>query len=57
VANFFAAQGAGSLTFAFTDASTAVSPATITGWSWNFGDGSPVSTQQNPSHAYGSTGA
>ena len=41
------AQSAGSLTVAFTDASTAVSPATITGWSWNFGDGSPVSTQES----------
>jgi PKD repeat protein len=53
---FIGAQSAGSLTVAFTDASTAASPATITRWSWTFGDGSPVSTQQNPSHAYGSTG-
>ena len=55
-AAFTSAQSAGSLTVAFSDASTAVSPATITGWSWNFGDGSPVSTQQNPSHIYASTG-
>jgi PKD repeat protein len=53
---FTGAQTADSLSAAFTDASTAASPATIIGWSWNFGDRSPVSTQQNPSHPYGSTG-
>jgi PKD repeat protein len=53
---FTGAQTADSLSAAFTDASTAASPATITGWSWNFGDRSPVSTQQNPSHPYGLTG-
>jgi PKD repeat protein len=55
-AAFTSAESVGSVTVAFTDASIAVSPATITGWSWNFGDGSPVSTQQNPSHLYGSPG-
>jgi PKD repeat protein len=55
-AAFTSAQDAGSFAVAFTDASVAVSPATITGWSWSFGDGSPVSTQQNPSHLYGSMG-
>jgi PKD repeat protein len=25
---------------------------TITGWSWDFGDGSPASSEQNPSHIY-----
>ena len=54
---FTSAQSAGALTVAFTDASIAVSPAKITGWSWNFGDGTPVSTEQNPSHVYGSTGS
>ena len=44
-----ALSSAGSLTVAFRDASIAVSPATITRWSWNFGDGSPASTEQNPS--------
>jgi gliding motility-associated-like protein len=34
----------------FTDASTA--PGSVTGWNWNFGDGSPNSSLQNPSHAY-----
>ena len=36
----------------FADTSTG-SP---TSWSWNFGDGSPVSTQQNPTHVYGGPG-
>ena len=26
-------------------------------WSWDFGDGSPASTEQNPSHSYSSLGA
>jgi PKD repeat protein len=32
----------------FTDQST----GEITGWSWDFGDGLPASTAQNPSHTY-----
>jgi len=28
----------------------------INSWNWNFGDGSPNSTQQNPSHVYTSAG-
>jgi gliding motility-associated-like protein len=36
---------------AFADAST--SPGTVTGWNWNFGDGSPASNSQNPAHVYG----
>ncbi|MCB0775492.1 MAG: PKD domain-containing protein, partial [Chitinophagaceae bacterium] len=31
------------------------SPGTV-GWEWDFGDGSPVSNQQNPSHTYNSYG-
>jgi PKD repeat protein len=34
----------------FTDNSTTT--PTITSWQWNFGDGSPVSTQQNPTHSF-----
>ena len=41
-------------TVAFTDLST-VATGNITGYSWNFGDGSS-STQQNPIHAYASPG-
>ncbi len=53
---FSSAQGAGSLTVAFTDTSYVVSPATITRWSWNFGNGSPSSGAENPSHAYSAPG-
>ncbi len=35
----------------FTDNST-VGSGTIVQWSWDFGDGSPFSTLQNPSHCY-----
>jgi len=35
----------------FTDTSTAAGSATITGWSWNFGDGTTAATQ-NPTHSY-----
>ncbi len=36
--------------FSFTDHST--SSTTITNYDWNFGDGSPHSLAQNPTHAY-----
>lgn len=39
----------------FTDQSTAQN-SLVTGWVWNFGDGSPTSSQQNPSHTYVSAG-
>ncbi|MES2593083.1 MAG: PKD domain-containing protein [Bacteroidota bacterium] len=35
----------------FTD-SSAISPGSITSWSWNFGDGSPLVAAQSPSHMY-----
>ena len=38
----------------FTDNSTG--PFPIVNWRWNFGDGSPVSNQQNPVHAYTNSG-
>ncbi|MDQ3047178.1 MAG: PKD domain-containing protein, partial [Bacteroidota bacterium] len=38
----------------FTDASTSV--GTVVGWNWNFGDGSPNSTVQSPSHAFPGNG-
>jgi PKD repeat protein len=39
------------LTCQFTDASSDPD-GQITGWSWNFGDGSPASIDRNPSHGY-----
>jgi len=30
--------------------------ATVIAWAWNFGDGSPVSTEQNPQHVYADPG-
>ena len=41
--------------FNFTDQSTAQN-STVTFWSWDFGDGTPLSTQQNPSHTYTAAG-
>ncbi len=39
----------------FSDSST-VSSGTITSRTWNFGDGSPLDTSQNPLHVYPSSG-
>lgn len=39
----------------FQDAST-TNNATISGWSWDFGDGSPLDTNQNTSHTYTTAG-
>ena len=54
VANFNASPTSGTapLTVKFTDTST----GTVTAWSWDFGDGTPPSTQRNPSHSYATTG-
>ena len=43
-------QGCAPLTVNFTSQSTAVPPATLTGYSWNFGDGTSI--VQNPTHTY-----
>ena len=45
-------SGSAPLTVQFSDTSTG-SP---TNWDWNFGDGSPDGTAQNPSHTYNSAG-
>jgi PKD repeat protein len=39
----------------FNDLSS-IAAGTISNWSWNFGDGSPVSTLQNPTHVYAVSG-
>ncbi len=35
---------------------TTIASGSITGWTWDFGDGSPQSFTQNPSHCYALTG-
>ena len=42
---------------AFTNATTTVNPDKTTYYEWNFGDGTPISTQINPSHTYTTEGA
>ncbi|MFN8455488.1 MAG: PKD domain-containing protein [Anaerolineae bacterium] len=44
--------GVAPLTVAFTDHSLGA----ITGWLWDFGDGTPGSTEQNPTHIYAANG-
>ena len=39
----------------FTDTSTPVG-CPIDSWSWDFGDGSPPSTEQNPQHTFTNPG-
>jgi gliding motility-associated-like protein len=36
----------------FTDASTSSAGDPLTNWNWDFGDGSPLSNLQDPSHVY-----
>ncbi|RYZ33838.1 MAG: PKD domain-containing protein [Sphingobacteriales bacterium] len=35
---------------------TALNPQNVVSYEWNFGDGSPVSTQVNPTHVYAASG-
>ena len=44
--------GRAPLAVGFSSAGTGDSDGTIAGYSWDFGDGSPVDTSQNPSHSY-----
>jgi gliding motility-associated-like protein len=44
------------LCFNFKDGSSDPNGGTITKWSWNFGDGSPLDTLQNPRHCYVAAG-
>ncbi|MEM7373086.1 MAG: PKD domain-containing protein [Bacteroidota bacterium] len=54
LANFFSTDSLGCEEFVrFFDLSS--SPHTITGWLWDFGDGT-TSTAQNPVHSYGGSG-
>lgn len=46
-------SGYAPLTVQFTDLST----GDISGWLWDFGDGTPTSTSRNPSHTYNNPGS
>ncbi len=56
-ANFtaFPVSGGTPLTVSFADTSSPGS-ASITAWEWNFGDRSPIGTEQNPNHVYTAPG-
>lgn len=55
-ANFTAPGVCANTPMNFTDLSTSLS-GTVTNWSWDFGDGSPIVTgQQNPTHTYTTVG-
>lgn len=43
-------------TITFTDQSSAGLGSPLFNWTWNFGDGSPLSTDQNPSHQFNTPG-
>ncbi|MFK7925965.1 MAG: PKD domain-containing protein [Bacteroidia bacterium] len=45
------------LAVTFSDSTITSSLSTAVSWSWDFGDGSPVSNVQNPTHVYISAGA
>ncbi len=48
-------QGCPLLCVNFSDLST-INSGNINAWSWNFGDNTPASTQQNPSHCFSVSG-
>jgi hypothetical protein len=52
-ASFTASSGAGGRGFQFTNTSQGTP---LMSYHWNFGDGSPASTQANPEHAYAQPG-
>ena len=52
VANSDVSSGNAPLAVQFTGADSVDPDGTITGYSWDFGDGSPLSTDANPSHTY-----
>lgn len=54
-ADFVSADACQNHEAGFSDLS-GVASGTISGWSWNFGDGSPINNIQNPSHTYADYG-
>lgn len=57
VADFSTSNACLNATTNFTDLSTPGAGSSIVSWIWAFGDGSPVSNIQNPTHVYNLTGA
>ncbi|MES2286007.1 MAG: PKD domain-containing protein [Bacteroidota bacterium] len=51
IANFGFSNVCLNVAMVFSDLST-VSSGSIAGWSWSFGDGTPISIIQNPNHVY-----
>ena len=41
----------------FNDFSNVAAPSTVVSWNWNYGDGTAVSTLQNPNHTYSNFGS
>jgi gliding motility-associated-like protein len=56
VPSFTATKVCKGLPNTFTDQSTIGCGGVIVSWNWNFGDGSPASTVQNPTHTFPSAG-
>lgn len=56
VSGFYTNPACEGLPVLFNDSST-IAAGTITGWEWDFGDGSPTDNNQNPGHTYPSNGA
>lgn len=50
-------SGTAPLQVAFSSAGSSDSDGTIVGYSWNFDDGSPVSTEANPNHTFTAAGS
>ncbi|MFN7151952.1 MAG: PKD domain-containing protein, partial [Microthrixaceae bacterium] len=57
VANATPDFGKAPLEVAFSSAGSADPDGTIVGYEWNFGDGSPTSTDANPTHVYANPGS
>ncbi|MEL7428022.1 MAG: PKD domain-containing protein, partial [Bacteroidota bacterium] len=53
----FPSGGCPPLAVSFSDSTVTSSLSNAVAWEWNFGDGSPVSTLQNPTHVYTGPGS